>query len=190
MQIARFGKGWILIAAWILTPVLVLSACTGVSERILGANNQEEFYRPPENNTARPLLLPTATMPVAVDTPTAAVAFTTPACTNYLKYIEDVSIPDGTIVRPGEILDKKWLVENSGSCNWDSKYRLRLVAGSELGAPDEAALYPARSGTQATISLVFTAPDTPDTYRSAWQAYDPQGSPFGDPFFIEIVVSP
>ncbi len=26
------------------------------------------------------------------------------------------------------------------------------------------------------------------TYRSAWQAYDPDGLPFGDPFFIEIEV--
>jgi hypothetical protein len=35
---------------------------------------------------------------------------------------------------------------------------------------------------------VFKAPSEPGSYRSAWQAYNPQGEPFGDPFFIDFVV--
>jgi hypothetical protein len=38
------------------------------------------------------------------------------------------------------------------------------------------------------LRMVFTAPQEAGTYRSAWQAYDPDGGPFGDPFYIEIVV--
>jgi hypothetical protein len=52
----------------------------------------------------------------------------------------------------------------------------------------EQALYPARSGTQVELRIVFTAPNEPGIYRSAWQAHDPEGQPFGDQFFIEIVV--
>jgi hypothetical protein len=37
--------------------------------------------------------------------------------------------------------------------------------------------------------MVFTAPSEAGTYRSAWQAHDPSGEPFGDLFFIEFVVS-
>jgi hypothetical protein len=87
-------------------------------------------------------------------------------------------------------LDKRWLVENSGTCNWDAGYRLKLVAGQSLGVPSEQALYPARSSAQASIRLVFTAPAAPGTYRSAWQAFNPQGIAFGDPIFIEVVVEP
>jgi hypothetical protein len=98
-------------------------------------------------------------------------------------------VPDGTIVAPGEVIDKQWQVENSGTCNWNERYRLRRISGPALGAPDEQALYPARGGTQAVIRIQLVAPPDPGTYRSAWQAYNPQGEPFGDPIYVEILVS-
>lgn len=120
--------------------------------------------------------------------PTAPVASPTQACTNHLRFIEDMSIPDGTVVEPESRLDKRWLVENSGTCNWDQHYQLRLSSGPEMGSPPIQALYPARSGTQLVIRIVYTAPQEPGIYRSAWQAYTPDDQPFGDPIFIEIVV--
>ena len=65
---------------------------------------------------------------------------------------------------------------------------LTPYAGLPLGAPESMPLYPARAGTTATIRVLFTAPQEPGTYRSAWQAYDALGDPFGDPIFIEIQV--
>jgi hypothetical protein len=60
-----------------------------------------------------------------------------------------------------------------------------------MGVPATQALFPARSGLELTIRMNFIAPDEAGTYRSAWQAYDPDGQPFGDPFFIEVeVVAP
>ncbi|NOY99184.1 MAG: hypothetical protein GXP40_08280, partial [Chloroflexi bacterium] len=111
-----------------------------------------------------------------------------PQCNDDLRFIEDLTVPDGSIVPPAAKVDKRWLVENAGTCNWDGRYRLRLVAGPDLGAPAEQALYPARAGTQAMLRVVFTAPSEPGTYRSAWQAYGPAGEPFGDAVFVEIVV--
>lgn len=131
-------------------------------------------------------LLPTPT-PTSLP-PQVTTLPPTPSCTYNLRYLEDLTIPDSSIVTPGERLDKRWSVENNGSCNWDEGYRLKLTAGPDLGASKEQALYPARSGTQATIRIVFTAPSEPGTYRSAWQAYSPTGQAFGDPIFIEIQV--
>ncbi len=111
-----------------------------------------------------------------------------PVCTPELIFLSDITIPDGTIVNPEEILDKRWLVENSGSCNWDRRFSLRLIAGPDMGAQPEIALFPARSGAQAKIRMLFTAPPNPGTHRSAWQAQDPHGNLFGDPIFIEVVV--
>ena len=111
-----------------------------------------------------------------------------PVCSPGLTFLEDITIPDGTSVSPGELLDKRWLVENTGSCNWDGDYSLVLIAGAELGATSEKALVPARSGNQAEIRVLFNAPNEPGAYRSAWQAQDSQGNLFGDPIFIEIVV--
>lgn len=112
-----------------------------------------------------------------------------PACISNLTYQADLTIPDGTVVIPGQQVDKRWQVLNSGTCNWNERYRLKQVAGPDMGAPAEQALYPARSGSQALIRMLLTAPQDSGTYRSAWQAYDPDGNTFGDTIFIDIVVA-
>ena len=112
----------------------------------------------------------------------------TQVCEDDLRFVEDLTIPDGTVTLPGLPVDKRWQVENSGSCNWGEHYRLRLIEGPSLGAEPEQALYPARGGTQAVIRILFTAPLESGKYRSAWQAYNPYGEPFGDTFYLEIVV--
>ena len=149
------------------------------------------LYIPPTQNAT--LVSATQDLPTSnldLVTPTAPPQPTpTPDCTPGLVYLEDLTIPDGSSVSPGDLLDKRWLVENIGSCNWDANFSLRLIAGPEMGAPPESALFPARSGTQAEIRILFTAPQEPAVYRSAWQAHDPQGRIFGDPIFIEIVVA-
>lgn len=132
-------------------------------------------------------LSPTSTSTVPPTSIPAAA--TSPAdCANVLSYLDDLSIPDGTLVKPGQILDKQWKVINNGTCNWNEQYSLRLTAGSPMGAESQQPLYPARVGSPAVIQISFTAPDEPGSYRSAWQAYTPQGEPFGDPIFIEIEV--
>jgi hypothetical protein len=98
-------------------------------------------------------------------------------------------VPDGTSVTPGERVDKQWLVTNSGTCNWDASYRIKLINGDAMGAPTEQALYPARAGTQATFRIVFTAPPTSGNYASAWQAIAPDGTTFGQALTIQINVT-
>ncbi len=123
------------------------------------------------------------------DTPLAALPTATLDCTNNLLFIFDVTIPDGTVVAPGTLLDKQWLVQNAGSCNWDERYRLRLIDGNALGAGEQS-LYPALAGAQVTLRIEFTAPAEAGDYVSEWQAFDPEGNPFGDSFFIKISVQP
>ena len=133
------------------------------------------------------------TPPVPTDTPipTSIIVDTpTPVCIDGLTFLSDTTIVDNSIVNPGSMLDKQWLVQNSGSCNWDSHYRLRLVDGDALGASPEQALYPARAGMQATLRIIFTAPMDAGSYTSEWQAFDAYGIPFGDSFFIKITVQP
>jgi len=124
--------------------------------------------------------LPTVIIPTATVNPTD--------CINNLTYVEDLTIPDGTPITYGATIDKQWLVQNSGTCNWNAGYRLKYIGGAVLGAPEELTLYPAKSGTQATIQITFTAPFTDGKYESAWQAFDPSGLAFGDPIFMRIEV--
>ena len=111
-------------------------------------------------------------------------------CVNDLTFLEDLTIPDNSIIPFGIPVNKQWLVENSGTCDWSPEYRLRHTGGAVLGAPEEIALFPARSGTQATLQVVFTAPFEEGAYESVWQAFDPDGLAFGDPIYVRIRVSP
>jgi Ig-like domain from next to BRCA1 gene len=141
---------------------------------------------------------PVATAPIAL-APTASPTLlgaeeparptTTPACEDNLKFIADLTVPDGTIAARGALIDKRWQVENNGSCNWDDRYRIKIVSGAGLGFEAEQALYPARSGASAVIRMLLLAPSIPGTYRSAWQAVGPTGDLFGDIIYVEIRVN-
>lgn len=176
----------------LLLALLSASACSPLP-------TQKPFIPP----TAQPQLIeptliinPTQNVVVIQTTPLPTIVIPTATinpkdCVNNLLFIEDLTIPDNTFITYGATIDKQWLVQNSGTCNWNADYRLRHIGGGVLGAPEEIALYPAKSGTQATIQITFTAPFTDGKYESAWQAFDPYGLAFGDPIFIRIeVVSP
>ncbi len=120
--------------------------------------------------------------------PAALLPSPTGPCSNNLTYINDLTVPDGSAIQPGASIDKRWEVQNSGTCDWDEGYSLRLMTGDELGAGTQHALYPARSGSNAVLQILFQAPADAGEYRSAWQAYDPQGQPFGDPIYMDIIV--
>ena len=128
-------------------------------------------------------------IPELTPTPEAIASATIENCTNDLKYLSDLTVPDGEIVAPGQKIDKQWLVLNNGTCNWNEGYRLRLVGGfPPLGAEISQLLFPARAGSEVTVQIFFIAPATSGVYRSAWQAYDPEGLPFGETIYIEINV--
>lgn len=135
------------------------------------------------------VFVPPTIVPTPVPTvPLPTQAVPTPDCDDNLTYIDDLTFPDNSIVEAGSKIDKQWKVQNSGTCNWDERYSLRLMGGPAMGAQADLSLYPARGGTEATIQIQFTAPDEAGTYRSMWQAIGPDGEPFGDPIFIQIIV--
>jgi hypothetical protein len=141
--------------------------------------------------TTDPVILPTLTLETSTTSPIAALPplpTQTPVCVDNLTFVSDATIPDGTIFASGSPLDKQWLVQNSGSCNWDSRYRLRMITGDAMGATIEQAIYPARAGTQVLVRIQFNAPEEAGEYISEWQAFDADGIPFGDSFYIKITV--
>jgi hypothetical protein len=150
-------------------------------------------FRPP---TAIPptQILPTTTPLPALFTPTLEpTPISTPTegpCTNTLTFLDDLTVEDGSTFSPGASIDKQWLVQNDGTCNWDSNYKLKWVGGFTLGVAEEQPLFPAAAGVQVTLRIVFTAPVEPGTYESSWQAIDPDSNAFGDLIFMKIAVTP
>jgi hypothetical protein len=174
---------WLVLVGVIIS--LGISACGNQGALLIPT---EKVYRPPTQIPTEPST-PEFLLETGVESPNSSLRPTpTPSCANGLWFLGDLTIPDGTVVTPGERLDKRWQVQNNGTCNWDEDYRVKLIAGPGMGVPVQQALIPALSGTEVVIRMVLIAPEKPGIYRSAWQAYDPKDNPFGDPFFIEIQV--
>lgn len=171
------------VLAFLLLTFFGLTGCGSSAQTATPAAKDDAVpFRPapPQNTT------PTFTAPPP--TSEAVKPPATPTCLDNLTWVADVTIPDGSEVSAKSTLDKRWEVKNSGNCNWDEHYRLRLKAGPGMDAAQEQAMFPARSGTNAILRIVFKAPPETGNYRSAWQAYNPDGHPFGDPIFIDIEV--
>ena len=175
-----------------LRPYLLAVLWTLIFASACAPQTTPTHFRPPTQPEPTQILptttpIPALYTPAPIPTITATIAG---PCTNNLEFLDDITIEDNTSVLAGSSIDKQWLVKNSGTCNWDSTYRLKWIGGDPLGAVQEQLLYPARAGSQATLRITFTAPTLEGTYESAWQAYGPDGIAFGDPVFMMIVVSP
>jgi hypothetical protein len=163
-------------------PLLILIAFLLSACGEQAALNPADYFIPPT--------LSHAATEIPLATPTEIQPTPTEYCENDLTFLDDLTYPDNTEVAPGAVVEKVWLVQNSGTCNWDANYRVRFVEGVDMQAELEQALFPARSGGEARIEITFIAPQQPGINYSTWQAYTPGGEPFGDQFYIQIVVNP
>lgn len=159
-------------------------------------------------DAATPEPSPTYTVPPTVDL-TAAASLTpseadenkaddlenpTPVdagnCTDDAAFVADITVPDGTVLEPGEEFVKTWRVMNTGTCVWQTTYQWVFVNEERMGAPNSVPLIEsAPGGTQINISVEMVAPSAPGTYRGYWQMRNPAGNLFGQTPYVEIVVS-
>ncbi|MEK6256452.1 MAG: NBR1-Ig-like domain-containing protein [Chloroflexota bacterium] len=186
-QLAKKRKNWLWLskpksyfhsahyATLLIIILTLLSACGGQGSNI------------PNNPYIAPSLAPKIPTPNATEAPSVS-STSAVSCKNDLKYVDDVTVPDGTRFAPHAPIEKIWLVSNAGTCNWENGYTFRLISGPEMGATSEQSLIPARSGSEIEIRILFTAPGAPGNYVSKWQAYNPAGEPFGDVIFIDVSV--
>jgi len=171
-----------LLFSIILAISLFLGGCFRTLQPDPGIEGVPAFI-PPTKVILTNTPIPTET-PSLLETPVSSNP-----CQDSLTFIKDETIPDGSKIEPGASLDKRWVVQNSGTCNWGEGYTIQLIGGSDMGVESSLDIYPARSNTTTTIRIQFFAPKDPGNYRSAWQAFNPDGIAFGDPFYIDIVVT-
>lgn len=112
------------------------------------------------------------------------------------QFIADLTIPDGTLMNPGQVFDKTWRLKNIGTCTWTTAYKLVFVSGEQMGGPTEANL-PTNVPPGSTVDLTvrLTAPSVGGTYRGYWQFKNANGVLFGigtpavKPWWVEIRVA-
>ncbi len=108
----------------------------------------------------------------------------------------DITIPDDTLVSPGQNFIKTWKLLNAGTCTWTILYTASFFYGDRMGAtesvPIQATVLPAQS---VEISVEMVAPQDPGSYQGNWKLSNASGALFGigpngdAPFWVRIIVA-
>jgi hypothetical protein len=170
------------------SPTLNVSAIFTSAYQTISAQQVTQLALTPPTNTALPTSLPTLPPP----SPLPTIAFASPtlggvaqACDNS-AYVADITIPDGTIMTPGQKFEKKWKIQNTGSCTWNTSYRLAFDSGELMGGAPVAIIVPVPPGNQSDIAVNLTAPTSAGTFTGTWRMQDSNNQPFGS--FITVVI--
>jgi len=146
---------------------------------------------------------PTETLePTATHTPTATATATftptatsTPLPNDWAIFVEDVTIPDGTILTAGEPFTKIWSLRNAGSRAWTVDYDLIFLSGERMGGSGAVALpRTVRPGETVNVVMTLVAPEDPGDYRGYWILRNASGGIFGvgieanKPIWVDIEV--
>ncbi len=129
-------------------------------------------------------IIPLATL--AGGTPGSSTAS---GCDNS-AFISDVTVPDGTVLKPGEDFTKTWAIENTGSCTWDEGYALVYQGGTLDGydvkiTKKDQFVAP---GATTYFSVKLTASSTINTYTDCWKMRNDKGAYFGTYVCVNIKV--
>ena len=104
-------------------------------------------------------------------------------------YLSDVTIPDGTILAPGETFVKTWLLQNNGTCKWTSDYMITFASGDDMDGSTTTIDQSVSAGGSAEISITLAAPEDLGTYTGYWKMANEDGTEFGVSVWVQVVVS-
>ena len=145
---------------------------------------------PTSTPTPTATLIPTNTPgpTAAAATPGAPAGGGTAASCYGLTFSADVTVPDNTVMLPGEAFTKTWQVLNTGTCAWEVGFKLNFVSGDAMGGVTYVLNQAIPAGALFEISVPMTAPAAGGTLRGNWRMQTAAGEYFGDALYVVIVV--
>lgn len=102
-------------------------------------------------------------------------------------YVRD-QIADGTPFYPGDRVEQRWVIRNSGTTTWGEAYHLAFECGIHFGNDEMIPVPTTAPEEETTLAVTFTAPQVPGRYRSHWRLRNGNGEWFGERFWLDIVV--
>jgi hypothetical protein len=100
-------------------------------------------------------------------------------CTYDAAFVGDVTVPDFTVVAPGQTLNKVWRLQNSGTCAWDAATVLTYIGGIQVSASSSVAVPQTPAGGTVDLGVNAVAPGQPGAQMSVWQLRNSAGQLFG-----------
>ena len=175
------------------TPTLGVEAVFTMAFQTFTANQATQLALTPPTATPSPSPFPTLPPPptlatVAFAFPTAGGGGSTASGCDNGGYVADVTIPDNTVISQGKSFDKTWTIGNTGSCAWNTGYKLVFVSGEQMGGAATSVPVTVPSGSQVNITVHLVAPTTNGTYTGTWRMQNDKGVFFGGQVTVVIKV--
>ena len=143
---------------------------------------------PTVTNTIPAPAITTVAPPTVAPPPTRVVPTATSTC-DIAQFITDVTIPDGTVLTPGQAFTKTWRIKNVGTCSWTPSYAVVFSSGNSMNGPATQALTGnVNPGQTVDISINLTAPSTPGDYTGYWKLRNAAGVLFTQ-FYVQMKVA-
>ncbi len=118
-------------------------------------------------------------------TPTLSVGSGTSdgSCTNKFAYVSDVTFPDGTMTLPYTTFTKSWYIQNTGTCTWNSGYKIVYYSGDKQGTAESFPLFSsdkiAKTGESVVASVkLYAGEERNKTYTTYWAMQSDTGEVF------------
>jgi hypothetical protein len=122
-------------------------------------------------NTKTFLPLPTFAPPTVTNTP---------APCNWIQFVDDVTVGDGTAFEPNTDFTKTWRLKNIGACTWSDDFKLVFINGDAMGGPVSQEIgETVEPGETIDISVDLEAPDDEGEYTGYWKLKTTDGDVFG-----------
>jgi hypothetical protein len=198
---------------WVgLTVFLLLSACGGGQASAEPTVDPEAIFTQTAmaaSPTPAETATPTTTQSSSNATPIGEVTFTPMPTISALQtptssgpvgaicddsaFVDDITIPDGTKLEPGEQFQKIWRIRNTGVCTWDGNYELAFAFGDWMQGQNfiitrtQDFVAPGQVGD---LGVWLVAPTEPGQYVGHWRMKNDIGFWFGTYLTVVIVVEP
>lgn len=105
------------------------------------------------------------------------------SCSN-AEFISE-TVPDGAVFEPGEAFTKSWRLENTGTCTWNTNYKLVFFDGERMGGPKSRNMHiNVDPGERVDVSIDLEAPEEEGEYEATWKLQDDQGENFSQLFVV------
>lgn len=188
----RYNRGCMIRKSLTLLIIAAfITACISVEVNKPDVSAPSNFVTSTLPPTKAGYIPPTFTdTPAITNTPTFAVTID-PNCTDSAVLLRDVTIPDGTQMKPGEKFTKTWEFINNGDCPWYG-YNLKFAAGDQMGAPLSAPIPVTLLKEKVQVSVELTAPTGNGSYTGYFTINNPDGKdvPIGveKTFWVKITV--
>ena len=153
----------------------------------------EEFM----GTAPQPLPTATSTPPATQPTSTPAVTTTPATCVDGMEYVADLNLDDNNMksppqMNPGQSFRKGWRIRNTGTCTWDSRYRLTYDGGnspaSSMGGQPTPIQGQVPPGAVYDIFVDLVAPIKPGIYQGFWVLRNNFDLKFGNRIWVGIEV--